>query len=202
MTRTKKKRWQQTPTGVSTHAKIIIQRAKHTTTAGLCRKKEINIRDVEGVPQSKRPINSTYLRSTRKCMWWSQSGFPQSYNTALYSQWRQRDENFVKTNRGTDKPCCQVNEYSGTAGSRSPARWLSQCLLLPGAGRRETLTLDGLHSFRVPSFIQGWPQNYIASPWTQYSFWRHPGRWRHNTMMSRQYGRRAIFVSKMATWLI
>ena len=42
--------------------------------------------------------------------------------------------------------------------------------LLPGAGRRQTLTLGGLHSFRMPSFIQGWPQNYIASIWTQYSF--------------------------------
>ena len=33
-------------------------------------------------------------------------------------------------------------------------------------GRRQTLTLGGLHSFRVPSFIQGWPQHYVASPWT------------------------------------
>ena len=34
----------------------------------------------------------------------------------------------------------------------------------------DALTLGGLHSFRVPSFIQGLPQNYIASPWTQYSY--------------------------------
>ena len=31
------------------------------------------------------------------------------------------------------------------------------------AGRRQTLTLGGLYSFRMPSYIQGWPQNYIAS---------------------------------------
>ena len=30
--------------------------------------KEINLRDVEGFPQSNDPINSTYLRLTRKCM--------------------------------------------------------------------------------------------------------------------------------------
>ena len=30
--------------------------------------KEINLRDVEGVPQSNGPINCTYLRSTKKCM--------------------------------------------------------------------------------------------------------------------------------------
>ena len=29
---------------------------------------EINIRDVEGVPQSNDLMNSTYLRSIRKCM--------------------------------------------------------------------------------------------------------------------------------------
>ena len=77
---------------------------------------------------------------------------------------------FRLTNRGTDKPCCQVNEYSGTAGSRSLAWWLSQCPLLPGAVRRQIVDLTWHPFFRVPSFIQGWPQNYIASPWTQYSF--------------------------------
>jgi len=36
--------------------------------------------------------------------------------------------------------------------------------LLPGAQRRLTVTLGGLYSFRIPSFIQGCPHNYIASP--------------------------------------
>ena len=42
--------------------------------------------------------------------------------------------------------------------------------LPPGARRRQTVTLGGLYSFRMPSFIEGWPKNYIASLWTQYSF--------------------------------
>ena len=43
--------------------------------------------------------------------------------------------------------------------------------LPPGARRRQTVTLGGLCSLCMPSFIQGWPQNYIASLWTQYSYW-------------------------------
>ena len=38
------------------------------------------------------------------------------------------------------------------------------------ARRRPTVTLGVLHSYRMPGFIQGWPQNYIASLWTQYRF--------------------------------
>ena len=34
-----------------------------------------------------------------------------------------------------------------------------------GPLRRQTVTLGGLYSFRLPSFIQGCPQNYIASSW-------------------------------------
>ena len=38
------------------------------------------------------------------------------------------------------------------------------------ARRRPTVTLGVLHSYRMPGFIQGWPQHYIASLWTQYRF--------------------------------
>ena len=89
-------------------------------------------------------------------------------------------------------PRCIVNEHSGMKSSlkprevpKDPFAMSTNTAELPirghrpdgchsgrlpaGARRRKRVTLGGLDSFRMPSFIQGWPHNYIASLWTQYS---------------------------------
>ena len=79
--------------------------------------------------------------------------------------------NFVKTNRATQKALlhfqriqrnCPLEVTGQMASPRARAR------------RRPTVTLGVLYSYRMPGFIQGWPQNYIASLWTQYSFCSPP----------------------------
>ena len=76
--------------------------------------------------------------------------------------------NFVIINRGTNNP---VAMSTNTAELPVRNHRPDGCgPLLPGTQRRQTVTLGGLYSFRVTSFIQGCPQNYIAAPSTQYSF--------------------------------
>ena len=106
------------------------------------------------------------------------------------------DDRLVDSRRVTT-PRCIVNEDSGMKISLKPAEVPKDPVamstntaelpfrrhrpdgchsgpLLPGAVRRQTLTLGGLCSFRMPSFIQGRPQNDIASLWTQYSYAQMP----------------------------
>ena len=76
--------------------------------------------------------------------------------------------NFVITNRGTNKPCCNLNEYSGTASSRSPARTL--CPTAAG----DTATANG--DLRWPLFVSyaklhpRLPSQLYSIPRTQYHF--------------------------------
>ena len=79
--------------------------------------------------------------------------------------------NFVKTNRGTQNTllhCQRIQRNCSfeVTGQMAAPRARAQAR----ARRRPTVTLGVLHSYRMPGFIQGWPQNYIASLWTQYRF--------------------------------
>ena len=73
--------------------------------------------------------------------------------------------NFVKTNRGTQKTMLHCQRIQRNCPLEVTGQMAS-----PRARRRPTVTLGVLYSYRMPGFIQGWPQNYIASLWTQYSF--------------------------------
>ena len=81
-------------------------------------------------------------------------------------------KNLAKSHRGTKIPCSNVNEYPKQPVRGHRPDGCHNGSLPPGARRRPTVTLGGLYSFRMPSFIQGL-KNYIASPWTQYSFDEH-----------------------------
>ena len=79
--------------------------------------------------------------------------------------------NFVKTNRGTQNTllnCQRIQRNCSfeVTGQMAAPRARAQAR----ARRRPTVTLGVLHSYCMPGFIQGWPQNYIASLWTQYRF--------------------------------
>ena len=94
---------------------------------------------------------------------------------------------FRLTNRGTDKPCCKVNEYSGTAGSRSLAWWLSHCPLLPGAVRRQTLTLHGIHFFVCLASFRAGLKKWYCIPLDTIQFFRDTLRGLHDVLVFRHF---------------
>ena len=73
--------------------------------------------------------------------------------------------NFVKTNRCTQNTLLHCQRIERNCSFKFTGQ-----MAAPRARRRLTVTLVVLYSYRMPGFIQGWPDNYIASLWTQYRF--------------------------------
>ena len=85
--------------------------------------------------------------------------------------------NFVKTNKGTQNTllhCQRIQRNCSFEVTGQMAAPRARAQAQARARRRPTVTLGVLNSYHLPGFIhgwlEGWPQHYIASLWTQYRY--------------------------------